>query len=233
MTSWPRSIEGSGEAVHLALGRADYGRTLLLQRQLQALRAQMQIPDTVVTVEHPAVITIGRRGSLGNILATSETLREKGISVFHVERGGDVTYHGPGQLVVYPIVDLRDHGCALRRYVRSLEQAVIGSLLELGVVGERLVGLPGVWVGGRKIASVGVYVKRWVTCHGLSLNVCMNTDHFKLIRPCGMEIKTVSLDELVEQTCLLDEVADLLLGKMAALFGWRWIERDLSEALAW
>jgi lipoate-protein ligase B len=227
MTSWPRSSEGTSAAVHLPLGFADYGEALRLQHRLHALRAEGQIPDTVLTVEHPPVMTIGRRGNSENILASTETLTKEGISVHRVERGGDVTYHGPGQLVVYPIIDLQERGCGLRQYVRNLEQAVIALLRELDIVGERRTGFPGVWVDTRKIASIGVYVKRWVTCHGLALNVCVNKNHFKLIRPCGMEIETVSLDELVSGTPHLNEVARNLLVKMAALFGWRWIDRDL------
>jgi lipoate-protein ligase B len=229
MISWPRSIEGTSTAVHLPLGLADYERTLFLQRRLHTLRAQRQIPDTILTVEHPPVITIGRRGDPENILASFEGLCEKGISVHHVERGGDVTYHGPGQLVVYPIIGLQDQGCDLRQYIRRLEEATILLLHEFGVVGERRVGFPGVWVKGCKIASVGVCVKRWVTYHGLAVNVCVNRDHFRLIRPCGMDVEITSLDEFVRATPPLHEVAWILVEKMAMLFGWRWVQRDGSE----
>lgn len=229
MISWPRSSKGTSAAVHLPLGFADYGETLRLQHRLHSLRSEGQIPDTVVTVEHPPVMTIGRRGNSENILVSAETLAKEGISVHRVERGGDVTYHGPGQLVVYPIIDLRERGCGLKQYVRNLEQAVIILLRELGIMGEQRAGFPGVWVDARKIASIGVYVKRWVTCHGLALNVCVNKDHFKLIRPCGLEIETASLDELMDCPPSLDEVERKLLLKMATLFGWRWSERDVLD----
>jgi lipoate-protein ligase B len=228
MTCWQRSSNRLREAVHLPLGFADYGEVHCLQRQLHARRLRGEIPDTVLTVEHPPVITIGRRGSVENVLVSSEALKAEGIAIYEVERGGDVTYHGPGQLVVYPIVDLRDLGCDLRWYIRNLEQAVIDLLCDLGVVAERRHGLPGVWVNGRKIASVGVYVKHWVTYHGLALNVCVNKAHFRMIRPCGMQIEVTSLEEIVKGGCLLDEVAAGLLARMEALFGWRLVAGDPS-----
>ena len=231
MISLPGLIEGANAAIHLPLGFSDYGETLLLQHRLHALRVEGQIPDTVLTVEHPPVMTIGRRGNSENILVSTERLAREGISVHRVERGGDVTYHGPGQLVVYPIVDLQARDCGLRGYIRRLEQAVIALLHELDVVGEQRPGFPGVWMNGRKIASIGVHVKRWVTCHGLALNVCVNQDHFRLIRPCGLEAETISLSALMNTPPSLDEVARRLLPKMGALFGWRWVDRDLLEEI--
>ena len=221
MTSWLRSSEKTLEAIHLPLGHADYARTYRLQRRLHSLRLKGAIADTVLTVEHNPVFTIGRSGSASNVLAPPEVLQQEGILVYAVERGGNITYHGPGQLVIYPIIDLRDQGHDLRRYVRNLEQAVINFLSEVGVRGSRHPGFPGVWVNSYKIASVGVYVKHWVTRHGLALNVAVDKAHFGMINPCGMEIEVVSLNELIEQPLTLEEVATGLITKMKPLFGWR------------
>ena len=231
MTSWLKSREKASEAVHLALGRAGYADSYRLQHQLHALRCQGKIPDIVLTVVHDPVFTIGRSGSRANILVSSEVLAEEGISVYEVERGGGITYHGPGQLVVYPIIDLREQGRDLKRYIRNLEQAVIDCLEELGIAGTRRSEFPGVWVDGRKIASVGVYVKHWVTLHGLAMNVAVNKAHFGLINPCGMEIEVVSLSDLSQETVSLKQVVAVLLSKMEPLFGWEFAEREVKEFL--
>jgi len=231
MISWLKSREKPLEAIHLALGCADYADSYRLQHQLHTLRCQGAIPDTILTVVHNPVFTIGRSGSRTNILVSAEVLQEKGITVYEVERGGDVTYHGPGQLVVYPIIDLREQGRDLKRYIRNLEQALIDCLRELGIAGGRRPGFPGVWVDRRKIASVGVYVKHWVTLHGLALNVRVNREHFGLINPCGMEIEVVSLNDLLEEAIGLEVVASHLLANMEPLFGWEFTEEEVGEFL--
>lgn len=231
MISWLKSREKPLEAIHLALGCADYADCYRLQHQLHTLRCQGRIPDTILTVVHNPVFTIGRSGSRTNILVSPEVLQEEGITVYEVERGGDITYHGPGQLVVYPIIDLREQGRDLKRYIRNLEQALINCLQELGIAGGRCPGFPGVWVDRRKIASVGVYVKHWVTLHGLALNVRVNRKHFGLINPCGMEIEVVSLDDLLEEAISLEEVASHLLAKMEPLFGWEFTKGEVGEFL--
>jgi len=231
MTSWLKSREKPLQAVHLALGRAGYAKSYRLQHQLHALRCQGKIPDTILTVVHDPVFTIGRSGSRANILVSPEVLTEEGISVYEVERGGDITYHGPGQLVVYPIIDLREQGRDLKRYIRNLEQAVIDCLEELGIVGTRRPEFPGVWVDGQKIASIGVYVKHWVTLHGLALNVAVNKAHFGLINPCGMEIEAVSLNDLLEEAVSLKQAVAVLLSKMEPLFGWQFTKGEVKEFL--
>jgi len=225
MNSWLKSTD-TQLATHLPLGRADYASVYLLQRRLHELRVAGRIPDTVITVEHDPVFTIGRSGSAKNILVPPETLEQAGITVYEVERGGDITYHGPGQLVVYPIIDLRAHGRDLRRYIRNLEQGVINLLVELGIDATRNPGFPGVWVGTRKIASVGVYVKHWVTRHGLALNVSVNKEHFGMIKPCGLPIEVTSIDELTGRIYPVGDIAQALLSKMKPLFGWEFIEED-------
>jgi len=225
-------LRGSTERIaarHLPLGRAPYGPTWRLQKELHARRVAGTIPDTVLTVEHDPVFTVGRSGSRRN-LRVSEAVRERaGIPVFEVERGGDITYHGPGQLVVYPIVDLREQGGDVHAFIGALEGAAIDFLADHGVEADRRAGFPGVWVGTRKIASVGVYVRRWVTRHGLALNLAVDRSHFAMIRPCGLDIDVVSLSELVSDPPTVDEAASAVLERLADALRWRLSVGDPSE----
>ena len=159
------------------LGRMEYGRALGLQKELASKRARGEIPDTLLLVEHDHVITLGRK-------TTPANFRPQEIPVFQVERGGDATYHGPGQLVGYPIVLLGDHD--VRRHVKNMEEAIIRTAGAHGVRGGTLDGHPGVWVEGKKLASIGVAVTEWVTYHGFALNVNTVLSYFELIRPCGL-----------------------------------------------
>jgi lipoate-protein ligase B len=169
------------------LGRHPYGEVLDLQRALCRGRADGECPnDMLLLVEHPPVFTLGRSARAASLPVPAALLVERGAEVHEVERGGDVTFHGPGQLVGYPIVDLRRHREDLHWYLRELEAVLIESLAEFGVVGERSAGRTGVWTGGRKIASIGVHVKRWVTLHGFALNVSTDLSWFDLIVPCGI-----------------------------------------------
>lgn len=160
------------------LGRMEYGEALMLQRELAGKRARGEIPDTLILVEHEHTITLGRK-------TTPANFKPQNIPVFEVERGGDATYHGPGQLVGYPIILLADHD--VRRHVRKMEEAIIRTTRNFGVEGERLEGHPGIWVQGKKLASIGVAVKDWVTYHGFALNVNTDLAYFELIRPCGLD----------------------------------------------
>jgi len=162
----------------LDFGRMEYGKALRLQKELAAMRAKGEIPDALILVEHDHVITLGRK-------TTPANFKPQEIPVFEVERGGDATYHGPGQLVGYPIVLLTDHD--VRRHVRSMEEAIIRTARAFGVEGERLEGRPGIWVGGKKLASIGVAVTDWVTYHGFALNVNTDLSYFEHIRPCGLD----------------------------------------------
>jgi len=164
-------------------GRMEYGQALQLQKELATKRARGEIPDTLVLVEHEHVITLGRKTTLSNF-------KPQNIPVFQVERGGDATYHGPGQLVGYPIILLADHD--VRRHVRNMEEAILRTVRGYGIEGERLEGHPGVWVGGKKLASIGVAVTDWVTYHGFALNVNTNLAYFELIRPCGLDPSTMT-----------------------------------------
>jgi lipoate-protein ligase B len=170
------------------LGRRPYGEVLELQRELARRRAAGTIrDDLLLLVEHQPVITLGRGTRPESLPLPPEELVRRGIAVHEVERGGDVTYHGPGQLVGYPILDLQRHRPDLHWYLRTLEGALIDGLAELGIEAERSTGLTGVWTAGRKIASIGIHVRHWITFHGFALNVTTNLDPFGLIIPCGIQ----------------------------------------------
>lgn len=174
------------EALLLSLGQTDYARALELQRGLVRLRANDEIPDVLVLLEHPPVITMGKSAKSANLLLPEPELARRGISLFRVERGGDVTYHGPGQLVGYPVFHLKQGLIGVRPYVERVESALIGALARLGVAATVRPGYIGVWVGDRKIASLGVAVSRRVTYHGFALNVTTDLSAFRLMNPCGM-----------------------------------------------
>lgn len=182
-----------------------YPAAWALQRALVTARQAGRIRDVVLLLEHPPVITIGRAGRSSNILVPRTLLAAQGFEVFEVERGGDVTYHGPGQLVGYPIVDLRALDEDVVRYVRSLEGALIGALQQFGISAARARGYPGVWVGDAKIAAVGVAVKRRVTMHGFALNVAPNLDHFAVINPCGLGKPVTSMAGVLGRAVSLAE----------------------------
>jgi len=167
----------------LDLGRSEYGQALELQRSLVERRARDQIPDVLILVEHDHVITLGARTTDGN-------LGPQEVPVFRVERGGDATYHGPGQLVGYPIVKLGDHN--VRGHMLTIERALIAAVGRWNVRGEIVEGRPGIWVGDRKLASVGVAVTNWVSYHGFALNVNTDMTYFALIRPCGLDPETMT-----------------------------------------
>ena len=185
------------------MGRVGYGEALELQARLVEERRRGEIGDTIVLLEHPPVITLGvkTRGKPTNIIASAETLAAEGVSVFETGRGGDITYHGPGQLVGYPILDLRPDRCDVHRYVRDLEEVLALAIGEFGIEGRRIEGLTGVWVGpqGReeKIAAIGVRISRWITSHGFALNVATDLRHFRLIVPCGIADRGVTSIERV------------------------------------
>ena len=169
------------------LGRRPYGEVLELQRDLCRRRVSGELADDLLLlVEHDPVVTLGRGTREASLPLPVEAIRRRGVEVFEVERGGDVTFHGPGQLVGYPILDLAEHRPDLHWYLRTLEQALIAALEALGIAAERNPGLTGVWTRGRKIASIGIHVKQWVTLHGFALNVTTDLDYFDLIVPCGI-----------------------------------------------
>jgi lipoyl(octanoyl) transferase len=192
------------------LGRIDYGQALELQQQLASQRKQGTVGDHLLLLEHPHVITLGRNGHLENLLASDEILGRAGISFYPTDRGGDVTYHGPGQLVGYPILDLRDWQRDVGAYVRAVEQSLIGTLAEFGIAAGRIPKLTGVWVGDRKIAAIGVHLSRWVTSHGFALNVHTDLSYFQYIVPCGLTKPVTSMAQLGVRASLADVSENLI-----------------------
>jgi len=178
------------------LGRLGYAEAFALQRDLVEQRKQGRIADQLVFVEHPHVITLGRNGNLENLLASTEVLRRAGIEFQATDRGGDITYHGPGQIVGYPIFDLREWKRDVVAYVRAIEQVIIEALGEFGIEAGRLKGCTGVWVQGKKVAAIGVHVSRWVTSHGCALNHTTDLSYFQYIVPCGLTKPVTSMQEL-------------------------------------
>ena len=176
------------------LGSVPYPDALALQRSLVDDRRAGRIGDTLLLLEHPHVLTLGVRGDGGraHILAAADALAERGIDVHETGRGGDVTYHGPGQIVGYPIVDLDPDRRDVRRYVRDLETVLIRTAADYGIAAGRVEGLTGVWVGGEKLAAIGVRIARWITSHGFALNVNTKLEHFNLIVPCGIADRGVT-----------------------------------------
>jgi len=174
--------------LYVDMGRTEYRTALELQRSLVGRRARGEVPDILILVEHDHVITLGRKTSPNNF-------RQQNVPVFQVERGGDATYHGPGQLVGYPIVMLEDHD--VRRHVRNMEEAIIGAVLRFGVEATHVDGRPGVWIQGKKLASVGVAVTDWVTYHGFALNVNTELSYFELIMPCGLDPRVMTSIERI------------------------------------
>ena len=182
-----------------SLGVVPYGTALEMQRELVAARQTGEARDLLLLLEHPAVITVGvsGRSHRDHLLASPAELRDRGIEVLDVARGGDVAYHGPGQLVGYPIIDLKPDRCDVHQYVRDLEEVLIRTASSFGVEAGRVAGLTGVWVGNDKLAAIGVRLSRWVTSHGFALNVAADLDQFRLIVPCGLAGRGVtSLERL-------------------------------------
>ena len=209
MSVLPRILE-----VHW-LGTVPYAEGVDLQKRLVEQRKLDAIPDRLLLLEHPSVITLGvkTRDDRTHIVATAQTLEDEGVEVVESGRGGDVTYHGPGQLVGYPILDLRPDRCDVHRYVRDLEEMLIQAVGKLDVVAERMPGLTGVWVNDKKLAAIGVRIARWITSHGFALNVTTKLEHFDLIVPCGITDRGVtSLEHLtgrhIDTVSLIPAITD-------------------------
>jgi len=215
------------------LGTVDYAEAHELQKRLQDQRIAGEIEDTVLLLEHPPVLTLGRSAKAQHVVAPAEALEARGIDVHEVGRGGDVTYHGPGQLVVYPIIDLKPNRKDVRKYVWSLEETMIRTCADFGLSASRIRGLNGAWVGDRKIGAVGVRISRWVTMHGLALNANSDLSHFQLIVPCGIADKAVtSLSAELGRTVSAKEVIDPLAGHFASLFEAELEWRDAPPGLS-
>jgi lipoyl(octanoyl) transferase len=203
------------------LGTVPYGEALALQRALVEERKAGRVPDLLLLLQHPPVITVGVRGDGGrsHIVATPERLAELGVEVHETGRGGDVTYHGPGQVVGYPIIDLKPDRCDVHAYVRDVEDVMVRVCADYGVSAGRVPGLTGTWVGSEKIGAIGVRISRWVTSHGFAFNVATDLDHFTLIVPCGIADRGVtSLERVTGRTIALPEVEDAFVRHFAGVF---------------
>jgi lipoyl(octanoyl) transferase len=204
------------------LGLVPYGEALELQRTLVEDRRYGRVGDLLLLVEHPHVLTLGVRGDGGrsHILASAATLATRGIDVFETGRGGDITYHGPGQIVGYPIIDLKPDRCDVHRYVRDLEEVLIRTARDFGVEANRVEGLTGVWVGREKLAAIGVRIARWITSHGFAFNVSTDLDNFNLIVPCGITDRGVtSLERLTGGTISRGDVEHRVGANFCSVFG--------------
>ena len=218
------------------LGLSSYADTLALQRALVEERRSDRIGDVLLLVEHPQVLTLGVKGDGGrsHVTASPEVLAARGVEVHESGRGGDITYHGPGQIVGYPILDLKPDRCDVHRYVRDLEEVLIRTTADYGVAATRIAGLTGVWVGGEKLAAIGVRIARWVTSHGFAYNVATDLDFFRLIVPCGIADRGVtSLQRVLGRGVDLRETEDRIVAHFCGVFEpqvmWREPAQDTGE----
>jgi lipoyl(octanoyl) transferase len=202
------------------LGRVPYAQGLDLQARLVAERQEGRIPDTLLLLEHDPVFTLGRNARLEHVLRSREALEAQGFDVFETGRGGDVTYHGPGQVVGYPILDLSPDRCDVHRYVRDLEEVMIRTCADYGIEAGRVAGMSGAWVGDEKIGAIGVRIARWVTSHGFALNVSTDLAPFGMIVPCGIRGRGVtSLERQLARPVAAEEVAARLPRHLASVLG--------------
>ena len=198
-----------------------YPEALAMQRALVEDRRADRVPDLLILLQHPAVITLGVKGDGGraNVVATPDRLSELGIAVEETGRGGDVTYHGPGQIVGYPIIDLRPDRQDVHRYVRDLEEVMIRTCADYGLEAGRIAGLTGTWIGADKIGAIGVRISRWITSHGFAFNVSTRLEHFQLIVPCGISDRGVtSLEQATGRTIAVEEVENRIIEHFATVF---------------
>lgn len=210
------------------LGVVRYGEALRLQRALVEERRAGRVPDLLLLLQHPPVITLGVRGDGGrsHIVASDERLAELGVEMSETGRGGDVTYHGPGQIVGYPILDLRPDRCDVHRYVRDVEDVMMRTCADYGIAARRIDGLTGAWVEDRKIGAIGVRISRWITSHGFAFNVNTDLESFNLIVPCGIADRSVtSLERLLGHRIPLEDVEASLARHVGAVF-----ERQVTPA---
>lgn len=218
------------DCLAIKTGLLDYALAWEMQRKLWQARGAGRLADVLLLVEHPPTYTIGRAGGDHHLLASEQELKARGAQLFHIDRGGDVTYHGPGQLVGYPIMNLDHLYKDVHRYLRDLEEAIILTLKSYGLKGHRINGLTGVWVENRKLASIGIKVSRWVTMHGFALNVATDMSYFSQIIPCGIWGREMaSIENLLNTPPSLWQVAEHFIIYFGQVFGRRMKEISLAE----
>lgn len=207
----------------LDLGRRDYESSLVFQNAVAERRKKKELADCVIFVEYPHVITLGRSGSIQHLLVSKSVLEKHGVGFFYADRGGDITYHGPGQFIAYPVIDLKEWHRDIGHYLRNLEDCLIATLADFGILSRSIPGMTGVWVGEKKIASIGIRTSQWVTSHGLALNVSPDLSYFDFIIPCGLKSRGVtSMSEVLGGAVDITQVR----GQFCVHFG-RTFERDL------
>ena len=222
-------------------GQLDYQYAWDLQRELHSKRRNQEIADTLLLLEHPHTYTIGKSGGENHLLADEQLLARQDIKVHRIDRGGDITYHGPGQLIGYPIFDLHNHYLDVHRFLRDIEEVIIKVLAEYELLGRREEGLTGVWVDGAKVCAIGIKVSRWVTMHGFAFNVTTDLSYFRNIVPCGISDKPItSLETLLDRNVQMKEVQGKVINHFQSVFGIHFTEKrpavhfqtDISEKTA-
>lgn len=204
------------------LGTVPYEKALEFQENLLAKRIAEEIQDSLILLEHPPTITTGRKGNTENLLVREEYLKKHGISFIHASRGGDITFHGPGQIVGYPILNLKNHEMDIRKHLRSIEEMIIRTLRDFDIEGRRIDGVTGVWVKRSKIASIGIAIRKWVTYHGFALNVSTNLDYFDLILSCGItDVRITSIGSWLgnKENVRMDDVTQSVIKNFMGIFG--------------
>jgi len=208
------------ECLTCHLGTLGYGEAWSLQQRLHAGRVAGRIPDVLLLLEHPPVYTIGKSGDPKDLLLSRQQLEERGIELYHVDRGGGITYHGPGQLVGYLVMDLQAWGSSVRRFVWGVEEILIRTLASFGVDSSRRGGYPGVWVDGKKIASIGLRVRRWVSMHGFALNVLTDLSDFHGIVPCGLRaVQMTSMEQCCGNGIRVQQVVTRVIEELRSVLG--------------
>ncbi|MCY3986484.1 MAG: lipoyl(octanoyl) transferase LipB [Candidatus Dadabacteria bacterium] len=204
------------------LGTVPYEKALKYQENLLSKRIAEEIPDSLILLEHPPTITTGRKGNTEHLLVREEYLKKHGVSFVHSSRGGDITFHGPGQIVGYPILNLKDHGMDIRRHMRTIEEMIINTLGDFGIEGRRIDGVTGVWVKRSKIASIGIAIRKWVTYHGFALNASTNLDYFDLILSCGItDVRITSMENWLgnNKSVKMDDITQSVIRNFMGVFG--------------
>jgi len=220
------------ELIYTNLGLIDYKEAWDLQREIFELRYKKLVPDTLLLLEHSHTYTLGRTADAAHLIGSKEYLKENNISVYDIDRGGDITYHGPGQIVGYPIIDLNNWFKDTHKYLRGLEEIIIRTCSEFGVIGHRDPEHTGVWVGNNKIAAIGIKVSRWITMHGFAFNINSDLSYFKGIIPCGIHDKGVTsiLNETGQNTDI-NEVKRKLTENFKEFFGYDSVKIEMKEEL--